>query len=74
MSDTQASLRRLVEQYAPSAMEVTLDTDFYDDLGLDSFSAVELFLTVESTTGARLAMNDFVTIRTLRGLLAAVPS
>jgi acyl carrier protein len=68
----EETLRRLMERYVSAAETVTLDADLYDDLGLDSFSAVEFFLAAESTIGTSLSMDDFVTIRSLRDLLTAM--
>jgi len=72
MASEEDALRRLMEQYVPGAQAVALDADLYDDLGLDSFSAVEFFLAAETATGVSLSMEDFVRIRSLRDLLAVV--
>ncbi len=58
------------------AGEIRLDRDLYDDLGLDSLKAIELFLVLEHELGIPLDDDEASRVRTVEELLAAagVPS
>ncbi|MGI6498175.1 MAG: acyl carrier protein [Oscillospiraceae bacterium] len=49
---------------------LTLDTNLFDDLKIDSLEAVELSLAMEETFGVGIADEDMQNVRTVRDILA----
>ncbi|HET6719288.1 MAG TPA: AMP-binding protein [Rhodocyclaceae bacterium] len=69
-----ALARQFLAELRPgSRREVTLDSDFERDLGLDSLSQVELAVRVERAFGVSLPEAALGGATTLRQLLAALP-
>ncbi len=68
MTEKEQELHRIVSEYA-HAHAMGLDADLYDDLGLDSFGAVDFLLAAESRLGITLSKEHFIAIRRPRELL-----
>jgi acyl carrier protein len=69
-AEQEQSLRGIISELGQVPSKFAIDADFYDDLGLDSFRMVEIFLAVEKSFGATIAEDDYLNLRTLRQFIS----
>lgn len=55
----------LVEQFDVEESAVTLDTNLYEDMDIDSIDAVDLMVHVKELTGKKIPPEQFKEIRTI---------
>lgn len=62
----------LVEKFECSADDLTLDTDLFADLDLDSIDAVDLVVILQKKTNKKIAPESFRSIRKLGDVVQVV--
>ena len=62
----------LVKDFEVDPAELTLETNLFTDLDLDSIDAIDLTVRLPQETGRKVNPEDFRTIRTLADVVAAV--
>ena len=62
----------LVKDFEVDPAELTLETNLFTDLDLDSIDAIDLTVSLQQETGRKVNPEDFRTIRTLADVVAAV--
>jgi acyl carrier protein len=62
----------LVADFECDREKITLDTNLFTDLDLDSIDAVDLVVRLQQVTKKKVNPEDFRQIRTLRDVVAAV--
>jgi acyl carrier protein len=66
----EQALRQVISELGHVPSDFAAAADFYDDLGLDSFRMVEIFLAVEKRFDAKIAEDDYLTLRSLTQFMA----
>lgn len=64
----------IVDTLSCEADQLTLDTNLFEDLKIDSLEAVELSLAMEETFGVGIADEDMPHVKTVRDILEYVNS
>lgn len=62
----------LVNLFEVDKDSITLDTNLYEDLDIDSIDAIDLIDYIKRNTGYKLNAEDFRNVRTVRDVIAAV--
>lgn len=62
----------LVSLFEVDADNITLDTNLYEDLEIDSIDAIDLIDYIKRQTGYKLQADDFRNVRTVRDVIEAV--
>ena len=62
----------LEELFEVSAADVTLESQLYDDLDIDSIDAVDMMVRLKEITGKRLDPEDFKDVRTVGDCVDAI--
>ncbi|RIY36834.1 acyl carrier protein [Psittacicella gerlachiana] len=62
----------LVNLFEIDKDSITLDTNLYEDLDIDSIDAIDLIDYIKRNTGYKLNAEDFRNVRTVRDVIAAV--
>lgn len=62
----------LVETFEIPAGQITLGSNLYDELGIDSIDAVDLIVKLKSLTGKKLQPETFKSVRTLEDVIDAL--
>ena len=62
----------LVNDFEVDPAELTLETNLFTDLDLDSIDAIDLTVRLQQETGRKVNPEDFRSIRTLADVVAAV--
>lgn len=62
----------LVENFEINPENITLETNLFVDLGLDSIDAVDLAIKLQEMTGKRIKPEDFKTVRTVSDVISTV--
>ena len=53
---------------------ITLDSNLYEDLDIDSIDAVDLVIELRKMTGKKIQPEDFKTVRTVQDIIDQVHS
>ncbi len=61
--------RVLVEQFEVDEQRITVDTQLYDELDIDSIDAVDLLVRIKELTGKKILPEDFQEVRTIGDVL-----
>lgn len=64
----------MVELFELEASSVQLNSQFKEDLGLDSIDAIDLIVHLQTFVGQRLQPEDFKSVRTISDLITAAES
>lgn len=75
MNDEQILARLktiLAESFEIDPAKVTMDTQLFTDLDLDSIDAVDLAIKLQEMTGKRIKPEDFKTVRSVGDVVATV--
>ena len=59
----------LVEQFEVDEQRITVDTQLYDELDIDSIDAVDLLVRIKELTGKKILPEDFQEVRTIGDVL-----
>jgi acyl carrier protein len=71
--DIFATLRdALVELFELDAERISLQSNLYEDLEIDSIDAVDLIDHIKRQTGKKIAAEDFKSVRTVGDVVEAV--
>lgn len=62
----------LADTFEVDAAKVTLSSNLFEDLDLDSIDAVDLAIKLQEMTGKRVQPQEFKSIRTIADVVAAV--
>ncbi|MBA1202388.1 acyl carrier protein [Pseudomonas capeferrum] len=62
----------LVELFEQDPARITLDSNLYQDLEIDSIDAVDLIDHIKRKTGKKIAADDFKSVRTVNDVVEAV--
>lgn len=62
----------LAESFEIDPAKVTMDTQLFTDLDLDSIDAVDLAIKLQEMTGKRIKPEDFKTVRSVGDVVATV--
>ncbi len=62
----------LVELFELDAERVTLESNLYQDLEIDSIDAVDLIDHIKRQTGKKIAAEEFKSVRTVNDVVEAV--
>ncbi|MCY1175858.1 Acyl carrier protein [compost metagenome] len=62
----------LVELFELEPERVSLDSNLYEDLEIDSIDAVDLLDHIKRQTGKKIAAEDFKAVRTVNDVVEAV--
>ena len=62
----------LVETFELDESEISLSSNLYEDLDLDSIDAVDLVVKLREQTGKKIEPADFKQVRTVSDVLAAI--
>ena len=62
----------LVELFELEPARVTLDSNLYQDLEIDSIDAVDLIDHIKRQTGKKIAAEEFKSVRTVNDVVEAV--
>lgn len=62
----------LVELFELDAERITLDSNLYEDLEIDSIDAVDLIDHIKRQTGKKIAAEEFKAVRTVNDVVEAV--
>lgn len=68
----QGVLKVLNELFEVEPDEVTLDSNLYNDLDIDSIDAVDLVVEIKKLTGRKIRPEDFKNVRTVGDVVDAV--
>lgn len=75
MNDEQILARLktiLAESFEIDPAKVTMETQLFTDLDLDSIDAVDLAIKLQEMTGKRIKPEDFKTVRSVGDVVATV--
>lgn len=75
MNDEQILTRLktiLAESFEIDPAKVTMETQLFTDLDLDSIDAVDLAIKLQEMTGKRIKPEDFKTVRSVGDVVATV--
>lgn len=64
----------LVEQFEVDEQRITIDTQLYDELDIDSIDAVDLLVRIKELTGKKILPEDFQEVRTIGDVLNRLTS
>ncbi len=64
----------IVDTLSCDADQLTIDTNLFDDMEIDSLEAVELSLAMEETFGVGIADDDMPNVRTVRDIIEYLKS
>ena len=68
-----AELKRiLVEQFDIQEDTISLDTNLYEELEIDSIDAVDLMVHIKELTGKKIPPDQFRGIRTVRDVVETI--
>jgi acyl carrier protein len=59
-------VRKVITEVGQLAPDFGAEADLYNDLGLDSFRMVEIFLAIEKQFKVTIAEDDYVQLRSLK--------
>lgn len=62
----------LAELFELDPSEITLESELYEGLDIDSIDAVDLIVELKKYTGKKIAPDEFKTVRTVDDLVTAV--
>lgn len=62
----------LADLFELDAAEITLDSNLYEELDIDSIDAVDLLVELKTYTGKKLAPEEFKAVRTVQDIVEAV--
>jgi len=62
----------LVELFELDAERISLDSNLYEDLEIDSIDAVDLIDHIKRQTGKKIAAEEFKAVRTVNDVVEAV--
>lgn len=62
----------LVSLFEADESKITLETNLYEDLEIDSIDAIDLIDHIKRQTGYKLKAEDFRNVRTVADVIAAV--
>lgn len=62
----------LVDTFELDPDDVTLESNLYEDLDLDSIDAVDLVVKLREKTGKKIEPGDFKQVRTVSDVMAAI--
>lgn len=62
----------LVELFELEPGSISLESNLYDDLEIDSIDAVDLIDHIKRQTGKKITANDFKSVRTVNDVVEAV--
>lgn len=62
----------LVDEFEIPAQDISLETELYDELDLDSIDAVDLVVRLREITGKKIAPEDFKKVRTVADIVDAL--
>lgn len=62
----------MVELFELDAERITLESNLYEDLEIDSIDAVDLIDHIKRQTGRKVAAEDFKAVRTVSDVVEAV--
>jgi acyl carrier protein len=62
----------LIEQFEVDESAVSMDSDLYGELEIDSIDAVDLMVQLKQVTGKKIAPEVFKDVRTIRDVLDAL--
>ena len=62
----------VIQQHVETNVEITEDSQFFNDLGLSSLSMFSLFCELEEKTGKKINIMDFVGLKTVGELIAKI--
>lgn len=62
----------LAELFELEASEITLQSNLYEELDIDSIDAVDLLVELKTYTGKKLSPEDFKAVRTVQDIVDAV--
>jgi acyl carrier protein len=62
----------LVELFEINKDDISLDSNLYEDLDIDSIDAVDLVIELKKMTGKKVKPDDFKSVRTVRDVVDAV--
>tara|TARA_B110000503_G_C6805480_1_gene272908 strand:+ start:243 stop:491 length:249 start_codon:yes stop_codon:yes gene_type:complete len=62
----------LVDMFELDASQITLETNMYEDLDIDSIDAVDLVVRLNEWTGKKIAPEDFDSVRTIGDVVDAI--
>ncbi len=65
-----ATLKKtMVEMFEIEESEITLSSNLYEELDIDSIDAVDLAVEIKNITGKRVNPDDFKKVRTMQDLV-----
>ncbi|MBV4539118.1 MULTISPECIES: acyl carrier protein [Pseudomonas] len=62
----------LVELFETNPASITLDSNLYQDLEIDSIDAIDLIDHIKRQTGKKISAEDFKSVRTVGDVVEAV--
>lgn len=62
----------LIELFEIDESKITLESQIYDDLDIDSIDAIDLVDFIKKKTGYRMEASDFREVRTLENIVEVV--
>tara|TARA_B100000809_G_scaffold35740_1_gene31369 strand:- start:52 stop:300 length:249 start_codon:yes stop_codon:yes gene_type:complete len=62
----------LAELFELDPSDITLQSELYEELDIDSIDAVDLIIELKKYTGEKISPDDFKTARTVEDLVNAV--
>ncbi len=62
----------LVELFELDASDISLSSNLYEDLDIDSIDAVDLVVELKKLTGKKIKPEDFKSVRTVADIVNAV--
>jgi len=62
----------LVELFELEDTDITLESNLYEDLDIDSIDAVDLVVELKKMTGKKIKPEDFKTVRTVGDMVDAI--
>ena len=64
-ADGESQVRKIVSDIGKVGGDFPIQSDFYTDLGLDSFRMVEIFLEIEKKFAISISEDEYLTLRSL---------
>jgi acyl carrier protein len=64
----------LVDTFEIDAADITLESNLYEDLDIDSIDAVDLIVQLRELTGKKIKPEDFKSVRTVQDIINAIES
>jgi acyl carrier protein len=62
----------LVSEFEMDANSISLESDLYQDLGLDSIDAVDLIIKIQELVGRKVDPTTFMKVRTVEEVVIAI--